>query len=311
MIIEAHILTSRKNHVLSVRYFAHKVPLESILEIVNTSLDHESEPCEPPLQSLVFLSGVSPSGVNLKFIVAKIRRAFIVLVADESEHESSLLEKATSLANDLPGKIRKLSLTRLNRRTRRSLEFFVNEHIIDYVRFVLFGYPRSGKTSIFALATGERPRVDYFPTIKPNVAPSSGSVRSLLETDDLSMVDEWFLVANRIVTLYDLPGTPDYWSRWIPYLKRADVGVLVLRSVRRDILQARSLLRKFKHNLPRGVIAIANYQDLPGAPSPELISQTLGVPTYGMVGIDLDRVEQLRDIFKTVAVTKLRLGSVP
>ncbi|MCF2136357.1 MAG: hypothetical protein K9W43_03870 [Candidatus Thorarchaeota archaeon] len=307
MIIEAGILTTRLNIVLTVRYFSYDIPDESIIELVNASLDLASEPCEDPVKSLVVLTWVAPDGAKLKIAIARARRGFVFIVADELEHDEPLKAKASTIIKGFPAIVGKRSLTRLNIRIRKALRVFLNEQILDYVRFALFGYPRSGKTTIFALATQERAVVEYFPTLKPSVAPNAELYQALLELDDLSKANEWFIVANRIVTLYDLPGTPNHWQRWVAYLKRVDVGVLILRSTRRGVIQARSLLRDLKHKLPKTVIAIANYQDLSNALSPEAISRTLGITTYGMVGTDLDRMEQLRDLFKTVAITKLQL----
>ncbi|MHA1772062.1 MAG: GTPase domain-containing protein [Candidatus Thorarchaeota archaeon] len=309
MIIKAGILTTRLNLVQTVRYFSYDIPHESLIELVASSLDVASEPCEEPVKSLVLITWVSPEGAKLKVAIARIRRGFIFIVADELEHDESLQAKVSSIAQGFPTIVGKRSLTRLNLRTRKALRVFLNEQVLDYVRFALFGYPKAGKTTLFALTTQERAVVEYLPTIKPAVAPNAKLYQALLELEDLSKANEWFLVANRIVTIYDLPGTPNHWLRWSAYLKRADVGVLVLRSTRRGVIQARSLLRELKHKLPKTVIAIANYQDFSGALSPEAISRTLGITTYGMVGTDLDRMEQLRDLFKTVAITKLQLAT--
>jgi len=310
VIVETQILSPRGTVRVRVRYYPQGLDSQVSKVILKRAREMPSLAVDGRVSHLALVEWVLPNGVRLKCAVARGSGAYTLVAADELERDSSVLEKVASIAAGLHGVTNGKPLTRLSRHEKRNVVVFVNEQCLDYVRFVLFGVERTGKSSIFSLASRGMLRPEYVPTRRPVVAPHSARFSDLLEIDDLSSTDQWFLVANRVLTLYDLPGSHEYWRLWPSYLKRADVGVLVLRSTRRGIARAQVVLRRFRSQLPSLLVAIANYQDAAEAVPPTLIERVLGLRTYGMVATDLDRVEQIRDMLKTVAITMFQSNSV-
>ena len=311
MILEVHLLSDSMEPMKKIRYYSYHLEHQSVKDMIQYSQNIPSMTCDEPLQSVVLFSWKTNEGTLLKVSVARSDLAFVVVVADMLESDVTMVEKATSIAFGLEELGETVKNARTSSRASSMLVSFINEQVLDHVRFALFGPARVGKTSIFSLLTNGVVLSRYRSTSQPTVAPNIGLYSDLIHHRDFSLSDEWFMIANRILTIYDLPGKPALRRLWTSYLRRVDVGVLVVRSTKRSVKLGRMILEKFKHKLPKLVIAIANFQDLPSALTPDVIQNYLGVNVYGMVATDQDRVEHIRDLFKTVAITRLQMMPIP
>ncbi|MHA2133170.1 MAG: hypothetical protein ACW99J_04830, partial [Candidatus Thorarchaeota archaeon] len=143
---------------------------------------------------------------------------------------------------------------------------------------------------------------DYRPSTRVTQAPALTEYNAVLENSDRSASMDWFQIANRLLMLYDMPGESRFRTGWLTYLKRANVAALVIKSDKAGVVEGKRILHRYKRHLPRMTIALANFQDMPGALPPPVISRFLNVETYGVVGIDEDMEEMITSILQTAAV---------
>ena len=174
--------------------------------------------------------------------------------------------------------------------------------MFQHTRLVLFGEAESGKSTIFNLTTTGTVISEYKPSVKVAMSPRLSAYRKVMDKVRLDQDAEWFQIANRLVMLYDLPGAERFQSTWKSYLSRADVAVLVVKSTKQGVINAKKLLLQHQKDINGTIIAMANFQDLPYALPPYTATRFLGVETYGMTAIDSDMSTILHDMLKTAAV---------
>jgi GTPase SAR1 family protein len=301
MIVEVLVMSNYYGIELRLEYLPQTVDWDTIRQV-----GKETRAMEPVADygaaKVYYLERMGSDGFLRRFGVARRGTPVIMVIGDESEEPESVTDKALSVSEELFSMTDLKPLTSLAANRKKLLARRINDQVIDYVRLVMFGESKSGKSCLFSMLTSGNVPVEYRPSVRAVAAPNAGQLQDILEKKRPCDEDEWYMVANRLLTLYDLPGSTHYRNLWNSYLKRADAAILVLKSNKTGVAQAKRILQTQLRYLPERVIAIGNYQDLEDALPPLTIERFLGVTTYGMVGIDMDRLEQLRDIVRTVSV---------
>ncbi len=307
MIVQVLVFSPLTTEVIRIVHAPLAVESHQLQQLVHRTSQQEVVGIDPDfgMMRLTTMRLEMPSGLELTVGVAVDRGTAVVVVGDALEPPASVRVRAGMVLAELQSRFEEGSVPSLDGAERRDLISSINEVVFERVKIVLFGGARTGKTSVFRLASRGSVVNDYVPSTRVAQAPPVGAYWRVVAMDDLSASEEWFHVSNKLIMLYDLPGRRPYQRAWRSYLRRADVAVLVLDSSKLGVVEARRLLMAHRRFLPRSVIAIANFQDVEGAVPPPVVSRFLGIEAYDMVATDIDRCEQLRDIFKTVAVYEL------
>ncbi len=310
MIVEVLIMSTYYGIKLRLEYLPQVVDWDTIRQVGKRT--HTMDPVMehgPSEIRVYYAKQMGSDGLWRHFGIARRRPFVVMVVGDESEGRSSVTDKALSVCSEVVSATDGKALKSISSSRRKLLARRINDQTIDYVRLVMFGEAGSGKSSLFSMLTSGDITVEYRPSVRAVAAPNAGQLQAILEKNKPYELDEWYMVANKLLTLYDLPGSTHYRKLWTSYLKRADVGIIVLKSDKTGVARAKGVLESQSGSLPKHVIAVANYQDLEDAVPPLTIERFLGVTTYGMVGTDLDRIEQFRDIVKTASVYQVDSSS--
>lgn len=305
MILEAILLSPHDTEQLRFRHSTFSVASDMILDLVDRAASAEFYSVDPelgPLRVPTFTE-TCQDDITRTFAIALDENTAIALAGDEAESEGKLRVRAGLILKEIQSRYDEFRYDSLSGIEKRDLISAVNEYIFEHTRIVLFGASETGKTSIFQFASTGSVVTNYSKTTKTNVVPKLNEYRQILEKRVTGPQDEWFQIANHLLMLYDLPGGKQYRNSWKSYLSRADVAALVVRSTEDGIVEGKKLLTEFENILPDHVIAIANFQDLEDAIPPPIVARFLGIETHGMVAIDVDRHDILRDMLKTSAVT--------
>ncbi len=306
MIVEVLVMSTYYGIKLRLEYLPQVVDWDTIRQVGKRT--HSMEPAvdyESGNIRVYYVEQMGPDGLLRRFGIARRNPFVIMVVGDESEGRKSVTDKALSVTKEVVSATDGKTLKSISASRRKLLARRINDQVIDYVRLVLFGEAGSGKSSLFSMLTSGDITLEYRPSVRAVAAPNAGQLQEILEKKTPYESDEWYMVANQLLTIYDLPGSTHYRKLWASYLKRADVGIIVLKSNKTGVARAKGILEAHFRNLPKHIIAIANYQDLGDAVPPLTVERFLGVTTYGMVGTDLDRIEQLRAIVKTASVYRV------
>lgn len=147
---------------------------------------------------------------------------------------------------------------------------------MNQVKAVIMGEGGVGKTTLVSLLKGKAIPTQRKPTIGVDV--------------------EKVTLDQNQICVWDLAGQNRFQFMWRDFLKGSGLTVVVTDSSERNVQETKKILQQYDRELGSKVIAIANKQDVIGSMSPEAISRELGVPTYGMVAINRDNQEALRNI---------------
>jgi small GTP-binding protein len=157
--------------------------------------------------------------------------------------------------------------------------------ITTRLKIALVGEGGVGKTTTLQLLLGNSPPLSYVPTIALN-----------LETVENIRFGSYSLV------LWDFAGQERFRTLWKFYFHGADVIFLVCDSTLRNVIVSKDILKLIRRDAPKvPVFALANKQDKPNAMKPEVIQKILGIPTYPMVAIDMERRDEMLKILLTAA----------
>ena len=100
------------------------------------------------------------------------------------------------------------------------------------------------------------------------------------------------------VCVWDLAGQRRFQFMWDEFTRGSNLAIVVTDSSEQNVELTKDLMKRHLNNKAARVIAIANKQDLQGRLNPQQIQQKLGVPTYGMVGIDQENKDKLESIIQ-------------
>jgi small GTP-binding protein len=159
------------------------------------------------------------------------------------------------------------------------------------VKLCLAGHGGTGKTTLLELATlpSRGPPQDYVPTFFGD--------KALLKAD----FDPY------IFSLFDLGGQDRFVQEWGKIIRAGSLVVIVTDSTEANMEWTKRVAYPvLKAELPYArAIAVANKQDLPGALSPEEVSDRLGVPAYAMQANQRDFRERWLELIKGLAFEEL------
>ncbi|MHA1746469.1 MAG: ADP-ribosylation factor-like protein [Promethearchaeota archaeon] len=98
--------------------------------------------------------------------------------------------------------------------------------------------------------------------------------------------------------LWDLAGQRRFRVMWTDFMRGSQLAIVVTDSSPENVAHTKEIINRYMTNTAAKVIAIANKQDLNESLSPEEVQAKLGVPTYGMVGIQHQNKTRLIQIIE-------------
>jgi small GTP-binding protein len=164
------------------------------------------------------------------------------------------------------------------------------------VKLCLAGHGGTGKTTLLELATlpSRGPPQEYVPTFFGD--------KALLKAD----FDPY------IFSLFDLGGQDRFVQEWGKIIRAGSLVVIVTDSTEANMEWTKRVAYPvLRSELPYArAIAIANKQDLPGALSPDEVSERLGVPAYGMQANQRDFRAQWLELLRGLAFEEIDFAIV-
>ena len=305
MITEVIVISPIPEEQLRLTYMDFPIEPDMIQDVIEEAFDADSssDMLEFAPAKITRLTKDNPDGLRRKFGIALDEPLAILVIGDEYEDDSSLRTRAALILREIEqNNLHERNFESLPKYIQRDIISSINEYMFQHTRLVLFGEAGAGKSTIFNLTTAGLITNDYIPSEKVAMSPRLSAYRKVMEKTRLDQDAEWFQIANRLVMLYDLPGSERFQGTWKSYLSRADVAVLVVKSTKQGLINAKKLLLQNQKDVNGTIIAIANFQDLPDALPPYTVTRFLGVETYGMTAIDSDMSSILHDMLKTAAV---------
>jgi signal recognition particle receptor subunit beta len=305
MITEVVVISPIPEEQLRLTYMDFPVDSDTIEDVLDEAYDAEptTDMIEFTPAKILRITKDSPDGLKRKYGIALDETLAILVIGDEYEDDSSLRTRAGLILRELEqNNLHDEKFESLPEYIQRDIISSINEYMFQHTRLVLFGESGAGKSTIFNLTSAGTITTNHKPSVKVAMSPRLSAYKQVMEKTRLDQDAEWFQIANRLVMLYDLPGSERFQSTWKSYLSRADVAVLVVKSTKQGLINAKKILLQNQKDIEGTIIAIANFQDLPDALPPYTVTRFLGVETYGMVAIDSDMNTILHDMLKTAAV---------
>ena len=90
----------------------------------------------------------------------------------------------------------------------------------------------------------------------------------------------------------------DLKKMWEHFMRGSELTVLVTDSSPANVILTKDIIERHLNNSAAKIIAIANKHDLKGRMKPDEIEAALGVPTFGMVGIESTNEKKLKKIIE-------------
>lgn len=103
-------------------------------------------------------------------------------------------------------------------------------------------------------------------------------------------------VGNDALALWDLAGQKRFQFMWEEFMRGSKLTVVVTDSSQRNVEETKRIVERLRAREGTKLIAIANKQDLANRMSPEEIQQQLGIPTFGMVAVQRENEDMLKEI---------------
>jgi small GTP-binding protein len=155
-------------------------------------------------------------------------------------------------------------------------------------KVAFIGFPRVGKSTLLKMVTGQRPPLDYKPTIG-------------LDLGNVPLCDTVSSV------IWDFAGQKAFMPLWDGFLQGANLIVTVTDSTPQNVLQTKQIVESLAKKHQTRIIAVANKQDQDGHMTASRIEDVLQVPTYPMVAIE----EKNQDVFKEIIIEELIKATEP
>jgi len=149
------------------------------------------------------------------------------------------------------------------------------KHALE-VKISLIGEAGVGKSTIIKLLSHQDPMTPPVPTVGVSIEKLK------------------FELGSTHITMWDFSGQPQYRDLWKTQIHKSDLVLLVLDSTTSTVQSAPSQITEIKTILPNTPLYIvANKQDLPNKITPVKIARTLGVPTFGLIAININYRKKL------------------
>ena len=149
-------------------------------------------------------------------------------------------------------------------------------------KIAFIGFPRVGKSTLLKMVMGNRPPLDYKPTIGLDLG-------SLKFSENVNGV------------VWDIGGQKNFQPLWDTFLNGAHLIVTVTDSTPKNVLQTKQIVDMIARKRNTRIIAIANKQDVDGHMTALRVEHLLQVPTYPMVAIE----EKNKDSFFLILLEEL------
>ncbi|MCF2139568.1 MAG: GTP-binding protein [Candidatus Lokiarchaeota archaeon] len=143
---------------------------------------------------------------------------------------------------------------------------------------VLIGESNVGKTTLTKLLKSEHPLDERKPTVGVEISKVPTALGNMC--------------------VWDLAGQKRFQFLWDEFIRGSKLTILVTDSSARNVMLTKDLIERHLNKGASKIIAIANKQDLEDRMDPTAIEAALGVPTYGMVGINRQNESKLRQIIE-------------
>ncbi len=101
--------------------------------------------------------------------------------------------------------------------------------------------------------------------------------------------------------VWDLAGQRRFRIMWDDFMRGSKLTVIVTDSTPQNVMLTKDIIERHVRKTGSQIIAIANKQDLTDRMSPQDIEAALGVPTYGMVGTNVNNAQKLQQIIENHA----------
>lgn len=121
-------------------------------------------------------------------------------------------------------------------------------------------------------------------------------VLNFRRTPTIGVNIEQVKMENGNMCLWDLGGQRRFQFMWDEFMRGSELTILVTDSSAANVMMTKDIIERHMNNSASKIIAIANKQDLKGRMKPDEIEAALGVPTFGMVGIDSANEKKLKQI---------------
>lgn len=218
---------------------------------------------------------------NVKFVYNLMDDLIFVFCVDLEDDEEKLRKKINLAQNVFLKRFGNL-IGDWNGQTGifDSFNSTVDDIVTDLVKISVIGFGGVGKTTLLKLILEQEVPIQHIPTIAVDIKDLNG------------------LRSPAKVVMWDFAGQQRFESLWDVMIKGSDVILIVTDSSMLNIVKTKKKIISLiqEHNPRAKVVAIANKQDLPNSVKPRTISDLLGVPVHGIVGIDPSNRGLLLDI---------------
>lgn len=223
---------------------------------------------------------------NTRYYYSVIQKYKIMIVvsADIKDKEEEVIPKIEALSASFIqnyGKVFEDKNWSGNRLIFNKFHDEIDRIILGPIKISIVGLGGVGKSTILRLIVGKEINLEYVPTITADIANYTG-------------------LGSREVVFWDFAGQIQFSDLWQSLLRGTRIVLLITDSTYSNLQESKKIITDLitKYYNDTMIIGIANKQDLPNRLTPEFASKILGIPTYGMIGINPDYRMKIHEILR-------------